>query len=98
LPALNTKGKMRLSILQKTAEEFDGKSKEKKNHPLNAKLQSVFDSPSQRKTLERTDRHNKEATKTSKKHRVHSGARKMRRMYEPPDQWNRHNSKIPDQL
>jgi hypothetical protein len=22
----------------------------------------------------------------------------MRRMYEPPDQWNRHNSKIPDQL
>jgi hypothetical protein len=66
LLALNTKGKMRLSILQKTAEEFEGKSKEEKHHPIKAKLQSVFDSPSPRKTLESTDRHSKEATKSSK--------------------------------
>jgi hypothetical protein len=89
---------MRLYILQKTAEKIEEKSRKEKHHPLNAKLQSVFDSPSPRKNLERTDRHNKEATKSSKKHRVHSRARKMRRMYKPPDQWNRHNSKIADHL
>jgi hypothetical protein len=42
LPALNTKGKMRLSISQKTAEEFEGKSKEEKHHPLNAKTTECF--------------------------------------------------------